>query len=175
MVASRGVRSCFTREAPLFASWPCFTREAPPASCFVPFGRPVPLAVVAPLKEKRLPDRFGRVLWLPVATCDLRQQECAALRTLDAGALRQHLALGWEQISPRGLLGALSSPPQAWGICFSPPVAARRPADSAAHDLAKRLDRGLTSAEATVGGSHASQARASPEKGSGGKAAKRHS
>ena len=141
----------------------------------MPFGRPVPLAVVAPLKEKRLPERFGRVLWLPVATCDLRQQECAALRTLDAGALRQHLALGWEQISPRGLLGALSSPPQAWGIRISPPVAARRPADSAAHDLAKRLDRGLTSAEATVGGSHASQARASPEKGSGGKAAKRHS
>ena len=51
---------------------------------------------MAPLKEKRLPERFGRVLWLPVATCDLRQQECAALRTLDAGALRQHLALGLE-------------------------------------------------------------------------------
>ena len=82
------------------------------------------LAVVAPLKEKRLPERFGRVLWLPTAPCDRRQQECAALRTLDAGALRQQFGAGLgTNIAARTPRSALEPSPSLTDL-FSPPVAA---------------------------------------------------
>ena len=102
-------------------------REASSACCFCAFwGRPVcPLAVVAPLKEKRLPERLGRVLWLPVAplwptTTGMRGAEDARRRR-SAAAFGAGLG---NKKPPRGLRGALPSPPQAWGTCFSPPVAA---------------------------------------------------
>ena len=94
---------------------------------------------------------------------------------LDAGALRQHFGAGLETNSLARTPRSALEPSTSLGDSLFPARRGPGPADSAAHDLAKRLDRGLTSAEATVGGSHASQARASPEKGSGGKAAQRYS
>ena len=76
-------------------------------------------------KRKRLPALLqlgpDGYPWHPRATNSAARD---VLARLDAGALRQHLALGWKQIPSRGLRGALPSPPQAWGTCFSPPVAA---------------------------------------------------
>ena len=101
------------------------------------------------------------------------QQHREGSAALDAGALRHIWRWAGDKFPREDSSEPSRALPKPGGFAFPRPSG--RPADSAAHDLAKRLDRGLTSTEATVGGSHASQARASPEKGSGGKAAKRHS
>ena len=77
-------------------------------------------------KRKGLPEslrpRPDGYPWHPRATNSTARE---VLARLDAGALRQHFGAGLgNKKPPRGLRGALPSPPQAWGTCFSPPVAA---------------------------------------------------
>ena len=76
-------------------------------------------------QRERLPERFGRVLWLPVApVCDQQHREGSAV-PLDAGALRQHFGAGLETNSlARTPRSALEPSPTLEDL----PVATRRPA-----------------------------------------------
>ena len=82
----------------------------------------LPLAGSAAHREG-CPNRFGRVL---TATRGTRVRPTAPRGTCWPGSTPALCGSIWRwgrrQIPPRGLLGALSSPPQARSLCFPPPV-----------------------------------------------------